>query len=979
MQAPSFVIQIGVGPNRETYLDTGDGTRIVALTGASTNAICPSQRTSVTYTPGTPGTVAIQGIGTQTVPVKKYIQFLGRTLETFTTSPPASAVQNVRGCLYYDDCTAFFTTSSSLIDSISTNRPFFPVLQIEVMLVRRMQTVQINVDPTPDGMATVEDDRANLRGAEVLELGQSDSIAYSNDVATFFQGQNEQRRVSDVHEIHILDSADGAGGTGTISMSFMGGSSNIITGPGRVYIGFNSANEKVICFIRSANVSEQIGSSLVRMQISASPSGELRDGFNGQPLIDLRNAQEIPYRTAQLIEYKNGVINVYSNTGAQIRSFGSTTMPITLSTFFNNQVEAVGPSQCRNFTVPSGGANIYYNPQNNTMFAYSASNRFVLPSIQEALQAINNTVPSTSVNTMRLLVDDLGQGTLELNGVRILLPTNSRDSILPPGSMVAMPSRNELQFSRDGLLLMRPIKSASMATVATGPTVGRVFTPQVGQTIALSQGGTVMRDVNANVLVASLSSNLAMFVSNRIQAIPRLRARVQTRTGNNMWPRVSVIANGRSIFDGTNPDILETASNQRIVYLSGSVNAASATSVPPTAQVRYVAAVPEITITDRVTGTVIFQSRLNGPFLAPRLLSATANIEPVSDDATLEGGGVFYMGKAGAVYLPSDLIDAASLIALNQVRALDKCIENVLSVSVLDDSRLRRFSDGAFQSLPGNGTSFIVGTQMFHTTDIDLARSIISANSQAFPLELDCTDDGEVIISRSGVAIFSFDLSSPSFNLGENDIIEFDADSGVLSGATVFSGTFSPVSSFVIYNGVVNISLEASANISGRGLLIVDVSSQKAFFTSDSLSVTRINEFLGRKANLFVPPRIEEVLPVSVVSDRGEVDGRFGQVVTVPVGSTVNLKCIASVSNPPAMFMFFQRNYTDSSVFSAIGSTTSAAEVRRNGVNEYTLQISNVAAGEVEYRCDASNTLATAAAFSRIMGTTGSKCHMQSV
>ena len=940
--------------------------RILALTGPSTGTVCLSSGQSLIYTGDTSGSVVISGTGTQTIPVKRYDQLLESQTETFTSSP-SPVIQNVQGCLYYDNCTAFFTTNALLINFIASNRPNFPVPEIDINIVRRGDTLQVNVDQTPDGVASSEDDIVNLRGAETFELSGAATIAYANDRVTVFEGSIVEREIGDVDVFHVIEDIDGLDGGGQTVMIFMDSASRFFTGPGSVYIGFNDANQRVVCFIKSQNVSEQIGTDLVRTQIIANESGVVMDRLTGQQLIDLHNSQEFAFETAHRIVYKNGIISIYNRFDSLIHAFGSQRMPITLGSYFNNQAELTGPSQCRNFTVPSGGLVLYYNAQDNMMFAYPASNRFLAAGIQTAILQANHTVSALPID-LRLDVNQLGQGTLVLDGVSVILATTSRNTSLPPESIVTMPSGSEIQVSRDSVLLRRPVSSVQMATVVTGPTQGNVFTPQVGQVILLSQGGTLFTDVNNNVLVASRSSGVQSFLSGAIEDIPLLKVNVRNSVVNSQ-PQVTLSAAGTFLFNATNPDTLTTTQDQRIVYLNGSVNAATATQVPSTAQVLYISSVPEVQIIDNANRNIILQTRLNGPLLTTTLMATTASIEPVSGNAVLQGGGVYYMGKAGAAYLTSDVIDSISLRALNSVNALDKCIENVNRVIVFQNGRLRFFTDGFSVSLPGDGTSFIVSDQMFHTTDRSVAQNIRSANSRAFPLQLDCDEDGMVIISRNGVIIYSFALSSAMLNLGENDVVVFEAMT--LSGPTVFGGDFSPISSLTVYDGISNDTSDSSLNITGSGLLIIDKQLESAFFTSDRLSVARIKDFLANKMNSLRAPYIEDARPLSFASMQSEVEGRFGQIITAAVSSIINLRCVASIANPPATFTFSQRDRNNASIFISLRDALDVT-MKRNGLNNYTLQIANVPAGETEYRCEASNFLSTATIFSRIVGVAGS-------
>jgi len=965
---PLFQFSIGTGPNRETFLTTvSDGMIVVDLTGVSTGVVCIPASGSLQFTPGS---VTITNIGTQTIPAKTYRQLVGLQLMTFSTSP-APTVRNAKGCLYYDHCTAFFSPDENLNRQISSSRAFFPLPQIGISVERLGSTLQLNVDSSRNGTNNRDNDVANLRGAETFELSSGDSIVYNSNTTSFFQGRMVVRNIDDVREFHVLENAEGLGGTGLVTMTFMGGAASTIAGPGSIYVGFNSVNERVICFIRAPNVSEQIGTTLVQMQIVFQPSRVVEDAFTGQQLINLTRSQEIPYGIAGVLEYKNGIIHVYSRTGNLERAFGSSSMAITLSTYFNNQVETIGPSQCMNYTVPSGGLVLYYDAQSNTMFAYPDSNRFIAAGIQSV---ISTTAVADIPLNPTLEVNSLGQGMLVLMGQPILMPTNSRPLTVPPSSMVTV-SLSSVNVVSGNTLLTRPFPPGSKTFAVTGRRRKNVFTPQEGQSVLLRNGGCVVWDVNRDVLIASTSSELPEFISRSVQAIPPLRARA-TSTVINGQPQVSILAAGISIFNAINPEVLETARNQRIVYLNGSVNAAMATTVPPTAQVMYRMSGPEVVITDTLSNVLLSQSPLGGPFLTPAFTATTARIEPVTGDATFQGGGVYYTGRSGGVYLPSDYIDSASFEALNQVSALDNCVEDVLRVSVLDEGRLRRFSSGAFLSLPGDGTAFIVGDEMFHTTDRDLVDGVRAANSRVIPLQLELDENGDVVISRRNVILYSFDLTSPTFELGDNDVVMFD--SNTLTGPTTFSNEFAPIMIVVTYDGIQNDTLDSMDTVTGSGLLIVDEMAQSAFFTSDRLSLIQISNFLANLKAGLVAPRIEDVRPPTISSVMSVVNASFGQTVRIPMGSTVNLKCVASTANPPARFSFFQRDSSNSSNngldFVAITPGSMAGvNVESTSFNEQTLRITRVAAGEIEYRCDAENSLGTATAFSRVTGLPGSK------
>ena len=960
----SFQLMIGVGPNKETYLATSGGTRVVALTGASTGTVCIPSTGSLQFTPGL---VTVRNFGTQTIPAKAYMQLVGAQLINFSASP-SPVVMNVEGCLYYDDCTAFFSASALLNTLISSSRALFPLPQVRVSVTRQGSTLQLNVDESQNGTDSRDNDVTNLRGAETFELTSGESVVYNNNTVSFFQGSMLVRDVGDVHEIHLLENEEGLGGQGIVTMTFMGGASSVIAGPGSIYIGFNSANERIICFIKAPNVSELIGTTLVQMQIITQPTGVLEDAFTRQQLINLSRSQEFSYETASLLEYKNGIIHVYSRIGSLLRAFGSRSMPITLSTFFNNRVDIPGPSQCRNYSVPTGGLSLFYNAQSNTMFAYPATNRFIAAGIQSAI-ASNTT--SATLDPM-LEVNNVGEATLVLLDESIIQPTNTISITAPPNSVVNV-SPSRISVASTDTLLAQTFMRGGKTTAVTGPRAKNVFTPREGQSVLLLKGGSIIMDVNNDVLIASQSSKLPEFISRSVQEIPPLRVRAASTVINGQ-PQVSISAAGISLFNATNPDIMETPRNQRIVYLNGSVNAATATVVPPTARVMYRASGPEVVIRDSMNNVLFSQNSLGGPFLTPAFTATTARIEPVTRDSTFQGGGVYYVGNAGGAYLPSDFVNSESFEALNQVRALENCIENILKVSVLDEGRLRRFSSGAFVSLPGDGTSFIVGDQMFHTTDRALVDDVRAANSQVIPLQLELDENGDIVISRRKVILYSFDVTSSTFDLGDEDVVLFS--SNTLTGPTTFGNEFAPITVVVTYDGIQNDTLDSMETVTGSGLLVVDEMAQSAFFTSDRLSMVQIKNFLANVRVGLVAPHIEDVRPVTFTSIMSVVNASFGQIVTVPMGSTVNLKCVASIANPPASFSFFQRDSSSSnngSDFMAIVAGMPGVSIESNGPNERTLQLARVAARETEYRCDAINSLGTATAFARVIAVPGSK------
>ena len=981
-----FTILRGVGENGESFLADGDENRIVALTGFMTSKIDISPFQTIDYSSGT-DTVQIMGPGQdqQLSGIKTFSQFFMEVvdLEEFTDQDPPR-IERRNGCIYRDDCTAFFMDSREIIDFIERSRSSFPLTDVEVNVVSRSEeSIQLNIDETPDGVINEEeDDVLNLRGSAEVDLSSLESIGYTDEILTIFRHPNTPIDVfENVDELRVLESVIRDGEEGIISMTFVENAPRRFEGPGTLFVGMNTAGETVATYTDSDDLGEEINERINEEQLFIVSMPMSTDIFSVSqtttPILQVEDGtNQFVIMSVAKVTYSNGIVMLFDRDNNPIpgEQFGLTGQTFTLSTFFNNSLETVSGSGMRTYCLLEDGINLIVNPMDGTIFAYPLSETALQAGIQDAI----GTRMAFDLTFQR---NELGQGEFCVNG----------DTVLSDDHRVFVVPSDTTTTLNNGLITA-PVANGNFRS-PTSTTSSIRTDPLAGSENLVSAPFFEMHPNNTNVTIPGggnmyLDSDMrALFVADEADSVqdfiefslaepqPAFPVNVVGEMVNGTT-QVYLESAGIRLLDITNADKAASRDDQRLVYLDGTISFADASMVPLDSQVLYDPQQDVVQVIEM--GKVVQTKSANGQFFTRSLTGFDIEmIDSTGGNMTFMGGGVLYCGQNGIAYLPFDILDMTACDALNQIGALTRVAEGVNELFFYPEGNVDSYRYTLQESRPGGGMLYVSGDTAFYTTDESLIMEIPEQVSHLIPVELSADATRSMVsLSRGGSELYTFDSRAMVFDSMERDMLEYS--DGNLQAPTVFPGTFMNIEMLTTYDGCSTVRLNSSARdfeFSGEGCLIVDEQAGTSFFTSDRLTTDRIKQFLSNLFTTFAGPQVVTSQPATFTSTQSQVNAGFGQIVEIYEGANIDLECTASNANPPSSFSFFVRNLTTNSSFTQLMESENVAFVT-NGANNVTLRLMNVMVSS-EYMCSASNAVGRDTETTRVSIRSRGECSLQ--
>lgn len=978
----SFQISRGVGEHGESYLSAAGIDRIVALSGfMAENRMVGSDQT-VSYLALT-NTVAVGGPGGFDMRgVKRFVTFVGGTTQEFTDEN-SMLIDGTEGRVYRDDCNAFFTDNQQIVDFIEGNRPY-PPTDVEVMVTLRPDnSIQLNVDETPDGVASIEDDKVNLRGSTERELSVIEDIEYSDNTLIIRRLGEPVATFTMTNEFHILDETIRDGEAGIVAMSFEGSAPSRFSGPGTIFVGTNRDGERVACYSTSPMLTETVNREIVDLQVNVSAfrqdsAVEVTTASTGitpsMPILRItaENAEPQAYAGVSRMTYNNGAVSIFNQSNHLLQSFSD--RMYTLGSFFMNQIQ-VDTSGTMEYNLMNENILLYVNRQSGGMLAFPSSEMALLAGITDAT---NNAglVMGANITYRRNQFD---HGEFLVNGRVVLTDDNTAISTTPTSRARVSADSVSAQTSRGTIRRSAPSAAAIRAASEMNRIFAAVVFPNETTFVEPEGGGTLFLDIeNQALYVAPGAEDIANFIQIRSEASPGLSVNVVRESVNGSQQLNLQSAGNTLLEDLANANKVDVGSMQRMIYSGNSIGLADGMATPFGSQVFYN---PESNMIQVIEmGEVIFSRSTNGQFFTRDVVRMDSTnmivmVDSAEGNTTFEGGGVLYFGSSGATYLPFDTLDNMALIKLNQIGSFSNVAQNVGQLFTFEDGDVDSFSMDFIESFEGGGRLFVSMGMAFYTTDERLLREIPEQASQLLPIDIATIENrNRVQLSRDGSEVYTFDSQSMVQDTMERDVLEYSG--GNLRAPTVFSEPFMGIEMLTIFDGCSIVRMSPSVTnftFGGEGLVIVDERARTSFFTPDELSTERIELSLGQLATVFINPSIMSFLPSSFTSKLSQVNAGFGQIVTTYQGANVDLECRAGNANPPATFSFFVMDLNEeNSTFGPLSESGSVMFVSSEA-NVAILRLRNVSESQ-EYQCLASNAMGSDSLTARLNVRSRSKC-----
>ncbi len=963
--------------NKELFLSI-NGIRVVSLNGPNSGA----RRIlgSVTCNFGTDA-FTIQNaaaVDESFDNIQTCYEFANNSLTTYTTS--SNTFGSGFGQVYNDERNILYITSTSqpLIDFIEQQRINAPrvVEPVTVLVVERGDQLVLNIDNTNaenDNIAESTDDNLILTGSTCRNIARGQSILYNNEALNIFVGSTTTT-ISNIEECYVLIDVNGC-----VEFTRHSGSrEGALSGPGLLCTGNNQLSMgQDICFFSedATNQNSVIMRSLVEGQMTfqtGNPTGSVVGALgsnDGMTLFSVSTStQTSTLPDAGRIEFSGGVIIVRDRFGNVLQQIGRSGSANSLTYFTGTTVRSFGSASTMTLNDTVSGLSIATT--NSMVFAYPSGNTV----IQSGISMLQNFIPTTPSTPVLYHVISSQFGTINLfaNGQLVQEVSNSM-SVEIGRTQCLVYLNNMLNIFENCDTASTPVnRFSNIEILSYDDTVADDIRTFTGNRPNPLQGpGRLYIDGTRSFLTSRPGLNT--LIRNTNNAGARAGVSIVAATNAQGMTAASLVNGGVNLFtfDMFNTSIIPIESNEGLLYIGGNLGIANIIPVPEGATVQFIGGSaiieggPGPSMNVSIGGTARFVQNFPG----------STTYTQADPSTRYPGGGILYIGNNGAVYNRDSRISSDLYNSANSVGAITDVIMQT-NLTFNGGGIIRMFTNSAGMLLRGPGTLYSnTGERAFYTTDSTLINRIPSTVSQIVPFGVRYdSNTGDIVITTANSApVSSISVDSERFRIPTGSMVT--VNSGVIT-VTGGSGTSQiiamDIDTITVFNGVSasTIMTTNTMNLPIPGSFYIDETQREAIYITERFFVSRVANTVNNAFLTFTPPIIPQPTVREVVTGEQTLNADFGQGVTVHEGSTVMLRCQAGSANPPAMFAFFQRdrntqNFTSLEMAAIVRVTT--------GVNEATLEISSVALGSTEYRCDTSNLLGTATAFTRVTGLTGSK------
>lgn len=857
------------------------------------------------------------------------------------------------GRLYVGPTSALFIDQASegISDLIEGSRStFVPIIPpLDVAVVRIGDDLVLNLNDETGGQGNAprpEDNGLILTGSTCMELMPGDSATYRSNNLRIRRGPSVLRNVPTELLQGVLDQTI-AGQSCRALTQDAGSRDGAFSGPGLLCTGRSiNTGGNVAFYTNSTSTRDAILSDVVNMQLGCDPGVGLVSLIpSNTALVSLAGADSLTFRGATTKELDgDGNVIIRDRFNRVLRSF---TCDVTFSCYLLSRLmPAVTTPQ--SFDLPEGGLSVIFNPDDCSLFAYPTRNVFITMAAEDCRDTLTAT-PAPAVS-FRTETDSFGTTTLTGNGNSLFTISNSRSFPVRSDQFILYQNNEVRILNNNGAIESR---FGGISNFSANTAFNRLSFASGSSPNTFGGGGNLYVDNDGRGFFTNQE-----FVSNLIQTsinnAPQQMVSVVSMTVNGDT-RISFQSGGNNLFTYEDVDVTNVGPMQGLVYNSDMLSRVrNVMTVPGDNTLRYFMMQDLVQITDR-SGVVSSITGVSTLFVRNGI---GGNIEQVSGNVTFPGGGQFIRGSMGrALYLPSGIIDGTAIDSIRSINGLDPIADNVPTSTFHVGNRVQTFRGGSSSLFSGPGMLFRNDRESFYSNNPGFIQNLPGQISALNPADVRYVEsNGTVdITSFSGDPIASFSI--------ESRVVEVPSGTLTFSGGNITTSTdfiAGGVQSLTYFDGISSrtTTVPDTVQLPGGGLLVIDDSTEMAFYTTDRRTADRLRNTIFSAMNTFNRPNIPNTLPPILRSKLNKVDQGFGQVLTVYAGADVCLTCHAGNANPPAAFTFFQRTNLNDSSLTVLEESNNVRFVM-NGVNNVTLQLLNVSEGVVEYTCEASNSVGT--------------------
>ena len=906
------------------------------------------------------------------------------------------------GLLYVQGSSAFFSKAVDFNNQIGDFINQLPEIinppdPVDILVTNRdrdMGTVSnlvLNIDAPPDGNAAPIDDVIELTGSMAFILSDRQAILYTQENLLLTTGNSISDRFP-VTTFSTLEPVTRAGVSGAEFREFNLATplTRSLSGPGILRVG-KLGGVDVAFFSSISSVNQQISSEIVGMQLNfaaTDATAEVLAGYpptlSGERLVMLNGAQSFSYPDATTVRTEGSAVSVFSGSRL-LQRFDTGSNP-TVSTFLNHQITRMMVTAPMMYSIPEGGATLFYNEGDNEVFVYPSRNQIIGQGINNALETagITQEVPTAAYSltanefgtaTLLAQVGDEGRRVVQVAPGTSVFDIGDRNSITYKGGTI------EILDSNGGIV--RTISGISPLTVNAqgneyrsnpnnftttfgGP--GRLYIDPMmddmpGRRRAFYTGNTFIQN----------------FITNFVRDLPEPRIDIVRNRTSGI---VSFQTGGMNLFNLNGAGTVSPDPNTMAgIYFNEQLSIVNAFDIPDNARAVYTASNRLLRVPDpNNPGSFLFSMGIpvGGLFLEFDDSRPTNQIVILDDtvDRTFSFmNGNIYFSERGAIVGRSDAINDPLYRQITNAGSLEASVQDipgVVRLTVADGRSIISYSGMTPNLLPFGGTYYISsdGNSSIFIANAGFNSRVPGIYSQLNPSTTTynrttgvvsvTTAEGDIIGTlRPGITVTQ--------NIDRNDFIRYVNETIIFEPE--LRQPIMMINRFLVWNGLTLMEFNRGNDdirLSGPGIFWFE--GDTAFYTSDPTTVSRINERIRNVMTTFRQPIISRT-PSIFRSKFRTVEGGFPQTITVYEGADVTLRCIIAAGSPPPT-VIFQRRIVNTSTNEIEYQTIvdgDNAEITQSG-NASILTIRNIMINELDintinetgrFRCIASNIAGT--------------------
>ena len=958
-----------IGPNDETILVI-DGEEIVFLTG--NNAMCVQVNSTEMLIFGS-GTLIVFGsnIGPFTVSV---FHFLGET----STSVESTTVNDFRigpGTLFLSTSRAFFTNNPVALDIIAAKATAQPLRTTVQVLTDMSEGRQISILDVDNGNFTM---RLTGSPTKILDIFTNNRIIYRDNTLTVELGVLDSIRYQNIFTFAVLILVLGT--TDTQYNVFSGQSSQIVQGPGQVYVGVNENKafyvEDFSFRTSGRDVSESINRGIFEQafrineetsgitQVLDSSENELVTLFMDTSKFDLSNAAEVTYTgSQQLLTFRDEGGNI--NSFRDIQKF---------TIYDNNTLETFTPLSPEVTFFMCIGGTIFIDFDRRAIFV-SKSNPIVISEFCAKIPLADGV--------------DYVYGIVPDNGDNRILTVTMRDITTTPATetqtmtiqhvtglyTTAIGESEAIKFINNEILI-KDFFDAIVGQIGEVDTLfvnteNSPFRPYENEspipfrgpgTLSYSRGNAFFTTDQALGQALSFQAKEAPIPIIDFEVVP-IQMRIIDGIKYTESTIIQMIGGERVVTYESKS--YTTSEDQEILYAGNIVTVHQPTFIRE-GNVTLIGAVQTVIYMD-MSG---FPTGLQGVTTFYDYSGGNVRVTMSPNDINLRGPGKLYVSEDGSVVLfsTSNVItpEVADIIRQGVTHfsvdadQFSSIVDDIFNISTVS----------ATVTYPGGGvirsSTFNGSRESLYVDDVTVANRIERDVSVYlnFTTADPAANQGIVRIVINGQNIYSYMPIT-----GNNDIVVRRTQSFLFNDTTITGlkvGSFTGINTLITYDGIEIKNFNSSdtpVTIPGYGLLLVQSDSDTAFFTTIRSSIEYLLDVIKNVEKYIIPPRIKapRIEGQTTTTKKLFDEFRFGTNVRAFAGSSITFTCKIISGRPKPTVEFFRQFENGSRIL--LNNTQMGITIEGNTTtSEYSLTLSSIDLDDSgTYVCRAENTIPPAA------------------